>query len=216
MSQFHQESIITLLDTYGFDLESAQVETVAVTWLELYEVDDIVRAIVEAIYQHRYKARSVTNLLAMWKRNGRSSPLFTPEYERQILQKLPTVNSTNNLNLNAGLESLPPTTTRKPLPKPRTPAEPPTLPATSPEIVEEEPEPIDLTNYPPSDLPHLWQGQVVGTQHPSQPPPVHNQNQYRNIAAQNRQRRSPSAEPGDGLSDFYYKLKAIVEGSNSA
>jgi hypothetical protein len=205
MSQFHQESIIILLNTYGFDLDRARVETVVVTWLEKYEIEDIIKAIVESIYQHRYKAVSVSNMLAMWQRNGRVRVLHGVEYRNSITEKLPPPPAPIP-DLSIGLEPSPPVVTRKPLPKPKTSLEPhPPFQPAQPEIVDEERGKIDLKHFSPSQVDRTAREDVIATEHPAKLPPL-----------PDRSLRSPTTNNGDGFSDFYYKLKAIVEGSNSA
>jgi hypothetical protein len=88
MSQFQQELVAKLLKEYNFDLEFAQVETIAVTWLDRYPVERIVSAIVQAIYLQRYKAISVTNILLQWENQAQPRVLYDQEYERGILDKL--------------------------------------------------------------------------------------------------------------------------------
>jgi hypothetical protein len=89
MSQFHQNFIATIIDRYGLALDGHQVETIIATWLQKYDAAWIIKAIVESLYRGRYKIVSVDNILRDWARMGKPRYNFTPEYEREILQKLP-------------------------------------------------------------------------------------------------------------------------------
>jgi hypothetical protein len=91
MSQFQQEFITTAIEHYGLELADDRVDTVVESWFQIYDPAWIVKALVESLYRGRYKVKSVDNILKDWQRRG--SPLFkfTPDYEREILQSLPSV-----------------------------------------------------------------------------------------------------------------------------
>jgi hypothetical protein len=88
MSRFSHQSITALLIYYRFDLGSSQVETVVVTWIEKYDSQWIVWAIVEALYQRCYKTISVTRILERWDRLGNPKCHFSIDYELRILSAL--------------------------------------------------------------------------------------------------------------------------------
>jgi hypothetical protein len=104
MSHLSQESIIILLIHYRFDLGSTQVETLASTWIAKYDRQWIVWAIVEAIYQQRYKSISVDRMLSLWLSRGHPSYHVPGEYERQILQDLQKIGETYTSDLSRNRE----------------------------------------------------------------------------------------------------------------
>jgi hypothetical protein len=91
MSQFHHNFIATVIDTYGLELDVHQVDNLIAIWFQQYDPAWIVKAIVESLYRGRYKIKSVDNILKDWKRLGKPRYNFTPEYEREILQNLPSI-----------------------------------------------------------------------------------------------------------------------------
>ena len=91
MSHFHQNFIAIVINLYGLELDDHQVDTLVVSWLQKYDRNWIIKAIVESLYRGRYKIVSVDNILRDWQRLGRPRYNFTPEYEREILQNLPAV-----------------------------------------------------------------------------------------------------------------------------
>ncbi len=92
MSQFQPNFITTVINRYGLELDGHQVDTIIVTWLQKYDSDWIIKAIIESLYRGRYKIVSVENILKDWQRLGKPRYNFTPEYEREILQNLPVIN----------------------------------------------------------------------------------------------------------------------------
>jgi hypothetical protein len=90
MSHSQQNLISVIIKIYGLALDDRQVEATLITWFQKYESAWILKAIVESLYRGRYKLVSVDNILKDWDRIGKPRYQFTPEYEREILQKLPT------------------------------------------------------------------------------------------------------------------------------
>jgi hypothetical protein len=90
MSHSQQNLISVIIKIYGLALDEQQVEATLITWFQKYESAWILKAIVESLYRGRYKLVSVDNILKDWDRIGKPRYNFTPEYEREILQKLPT------------------------------------------------------------------------------------------------------------------------------
>jgi hypothetical protein len=91
MSQFQQNFITSVVERYGLELDGHQVDTIALIWFQKYDRAWIVKAIVESLYRGRYKIKSIDNILRDWERLGKPRYDFTPEYEREILQNLPTI-----------------------------------------------------------------------------------------------------------------------------
>jgi hypothetical protein len=82
MSQ--EASAMALLNYYSFDLNTGTSEQLVSQWSYHYSGRWIRSAVIEALYQGRYKAVSVEQILAFWDR--RSQPLchFNHEFERMI------------------------------------------------------------------------------------------------------------------------------------
>ena len=79
----------TLLTYYGFDLSGYTVNRTIQNWLRDYRADWIPAAIVEALYQGRYKAVSVRQILSLWKRLGQPLRHFNHEFETILCRELP-------------------------------------------------------------------------------------------------------------------------------
>ncbi len=77
-----------LLYCYGFDLEGLSPLEYIDDWLSSYSKYWIRLAIVEALYQGRYKAISVDHLLRLWKRRGQPTFHFPHEFERLVCRNL--------------------------------------------------------------------------------------------------------------------------------
>lgn len=80
---------IMLLSHYGFDTKPHTTAERMGHWLDLYAADWIRAAIIEALYQGRYKAISVEHILTLWQKRGHPAPHFTGDFERIICRKLP-------------------------------------------------------------------------------------------------------------------------------
>jgi hypothetical protein len=88
MSQLPQEYITALIDEYGLDLEGKQADGVVATWLEEYEANWIIKAIVEAVFRSVYKVKTVDGILRQWQRQGKPMCNFKPDFERERLRKI--------------------------------------------------------------------------------------------------------------------------------
>lgn len=75
---------IALLDYYSFDLGSRTASDIMQRWLNDYPTQWIYLATIEALYQGRYKALSVDQILAIWQRKGEVSHHFNHEFERLV------------------------------------------------------------------------------------------------------------------------------------
>jgi hypothetical protein len=91
MSQFNQQFITLIIDRYGLELDDQHIDSVVATWMGQYDRGWIVKAIVEALHRGRYKVKSVDSILGVWQQAGKPSCNFPPEFERGILQDLPTI-----------------------------------------------------------------------------------------------------------------------------
>lgn len=81
-----------LLGEYSFDLSGFQPGELVAIWRERLEADPIwIRsAVLEALYQGRYKAFSVEQILQGWKRRGHPIRHFNSEFERIVLGPIDT------------------------------------------------------------------------------------------------------------------------------
>ncbi len=96
-----------LLRHYSFELE-VTVEQQMATWLKNYPEPWILWSVVEALYQGRYKAVSVEQILQIWQRRGQPLCHFTHEFEQLVGSKIPLA-----IAPSTSLEAKP-----KPLPQP--------------------------------------------------------------------------------------------------
>ncbi len=78
-----------LLRYYNFALDGRPAPTVLQQWAKDYPVEWIHLAIVEALYQGRYKAVSVEQILTMWHRRQQAQPHFDADFAQMIRQRLP-------------------------------------------------------------------------------------------------------------------------------
>ena len=80
---------VALLTQYSFDLSGYTARQLVDGWLDDYPANWIYQGVIEALYQGRYKAISVAQLLAAWSRRGQILYHFNHEFERLICSKLP-------------------------------------------------------------------------------------------------------------------------------
>lgn len=78
-----------LLVHYGFDLDGYTVDTLMHHWLRQHSAVWLRTAVIEALYQGRYKAVSVEQILTLWQRRGQPRYHFNREFERMVCSKLP-------------------------------------------------------------------------------------------------------------------------------
>lgn len=74
----------TFLIHYGFELATWEAGAWIEDWHQRFPVDWIPVALLEALYQGRYKAASVEQLLLMWRRRGQPRVSFTAEFSARI------------------------------------------------------------------------------------------------------------------------------------
>jgi hypothetical protein len=98
-----------LLTHYSFDLSGYMVEQLIDRWLRTYPPVWLRAAVIEALYQGRYKAISVEQILSFWGRRGQPLQHFNHEFERIVCSKFP-----RNLNQVAEWEPIAPPVTTEP------------------------------------------------------------------------------------------------------
>lgn len=81
--------VTDLLIRYSFDLNGAVVDRVVDSWLQRYPIQWVRLAVIEALYQGRYKAISVEQILNLWQRRGKSLYRFNHEFERIVCGRFP-------------------------------------------------------------------------------------------------------------------------------
>lgn len=78
-----------LLVHYSFDLSGYSASELVKRWQTLYPIDWLHLAVIEALYQGRYKGISVQQILTFWHRRGQATYHFNMEFERLICSKFP-------------------------------------------------------------------------------------------------------------------------------
>jgi hypothetical protein len=78
-----------LLTHYSFDLGNHTVTQLLDHWLQEYPAHWVRLAVIEALYQGRYKAVSVRQILQFWQRRTEPVHRFSYEFERLVCNKFP-------------------------------------------------------------------------------------------------------------------------------
>ena len=76
--------LATLLTRFSFDLNGSTAQQLVSYWLSRYPAYWVQFALLEALYQGRYKARSIEQILILWQRRGYPLYHFNHEFERVI------------------------------------------------------------------------------------------------------------------------------------
>ena len=202
---------VALLKHYAFELRGYTAEELVNLWLRNYKANWVRLAVIEALYQGRYKAVSVEQILAVWARRGQPIYRFNHEFERLICRKLPQnlaaplKKRLTDLSLETPLPLIPPTfldtfdesVEQESIPQePASTANPNTLPVT---ILPTD----ELREIPIQSTDELKEAKPDGTTRPTyeanwsrcdvKKPPIH------------------QFTPPPDSSDFYFKLKAVVQ-----
>lgn len=79
-----EDLAVKLLKHYGFDLYDQTAEQLVTQLMTRYPSRWIRSAVIEALYQGRYKDVSVKQLLSLWQRRGQPLCHFNHEFERMV------------------------------------------------------------------------------------------------------------------------------------
>ncbi|MDB9540265.1 hypothetical protein [Anabaenopsis arnoldii] len=88
-SEISAELAAALLTHYSFDLSGYTARDLINRWQTQYPLNWLHLAVIEALYQGRYKAISVQQILLFWQRRGQVIYHFNMEFERLICSKFP-------------------------------------------------------------------------------------------------------------------------------
>lgn len=88
-SEISAKLAAALLTHYSFDLSGYTARDLINRWQTQYPADWLHLAVIEALYQGRYKAISVQQILLFWQRRGQVIYHFNMEFERLICSKFP-------------------------------------------------------------------------------------------------------------------------------
>ncbi|MEB3358905.1 MAG: hypothetical protein VKK04_19425 [Synechococcales bacterium] len=83
------EAVAQLLSRYGFDLEGRSPQFTIARWRQHYPESWLRLAVLEALYQGRYKVVSVEQILRLWQRRGHPVCHFNGEFARIICDDFP-------------------------------------------------------------------------------------------------------------------------------
>jgi hypothetical protein len=76
--------VAEMMTRYSFDLGGYTLNRWIEQWLQHYPVVWLPGAVTEALYQGRYKAISVWQILDLWRRRGKPLQHFNREFERMV------------------------------------------------------------------------------------------------------------------------------------
>jgi hypothetical protein len=79
---------VDLMRHYSFELDTCGLEQQMAAWLKMYPPSWISLAVVEALYQGRYKVVSVEQILQIWQRREQPLCHYTLEFERLVRSKI--------------------------------------------------------------------------------------------------------------------------------
>ena len=82
------EQAIALLEHYSFEIEGGSARELVSEWAVELPSEWLRLAVLEALYQGRYKAVSVSQILAIWERKQQPKTHFNGEFERLICDRL--------------------------------------------------------------------------------------------------------------------------------
>ncbi len=90
-SDLNTSFAVTLLIQYSFDLGGYTASELINRWLKDYPATWVCQSVIEALYQGRYKAVSVEQILFFWQRRGQALHRYNYEFERLICSNFPQI-----------------------------------------------------------------------------------------------------------------------------
>ncbi|HEY9751535.1 MAG TPA: hypothetical protein V6C46_01180 [Coleofasciculaceae cyanobacterium] len=90
----------SLLGYYHFELDRYTIHQLVDHWGQQFPTHWVRLAIIEALYQGRYKSISVEQILNLWHRRGQPRHHFNHEFERIVCNKLPQIPNLHRPGLN--------------------------------------------------------------------------------------------------------------------
>jgi hypothetical protein len=81
-------STAILLTHYSFELNGKTLPQIIQEWLTLYPNKWVIAAVVEALYQGRYKVNSVNRILANWQNQGQPLHHFDHDFADLFCKKI--------------------------------------------------------------------------------------------------------------------------------
>jgi len=87
--------VVALLIHYSFDLGGQTASELTQHWLKDYPASWVCQSVIEALYQGRYKAVSVEQILAFWQRRGQTMHHYNYEFERLVCRDFPQMHSSS-------------------------------------------------------------------------------------------------------------------------
>ncbi|TVQ22236.1 MAG: hypothetical protein EA367_04470 [Leptolyngbya sp. DLM2.Bin15] len=104
------QKIIDLITCYSFDLGAQSADRAVAEWLSRYSLVWVRLAIIEALYQGRYKAVSVQQILMLWERRDAPIYHFTSEFARIVASPVPrNLNADEHVDVDVDVSDRPPT-----------------------------------------------------------------------------------------------------------
>lgn len=89
---------VDLLVHYIFDLAGHTASELIDRWLKDHPATWVRLAVIESLYQGRYKAVSVEQILAFWKRRGQALYHFNHDFERLVCGNFPNLTRQTETN----------------------------------------------------------------------------------------------------------------------
>ncbi|MCS7226281.1 MAG: hypothetical protein NZ821_04735 [Gloeomargarita sp. SKYB31] len=83
--------VVPLLVRYRYESDEVQAAARVEAWAKTYPVEWLRPAVVETLYQARYKSVSVEQVLNLWQRQGRPHPHYSGDFERLVSRPSPTL-----------------------------------------------------------------------------------------------------------------------------
>lgn len=203
---------VALLKHYGFELRGYTAEELVNLWTKTYSAHWVRLGVIEALYQGRYKAVSVEQILTVWARRGQPIHRFNHEFERLISRKLPQklaaypVTRATDLNLEPSLPLFTPSVPDTPIESLVQEAVP--QPQEIPGLGE--PETVRPTSMPTeavTEIPLSVDDEVPELQTDGGTRPTYDANWSR---CEVKKQPIHQFTPPPDSSDFYLKLKSVV------